>query len=204
MATPKLSITLRNTDLAIDKLETYRSESLSLEAKYQRFIAEMIMLRLFSIFEESVAEIAFKLASGASYTNGRYPALHQQAGSMAGARGLFLTFRRRKQLQYLQWTKADLIKKSVKYVIPTTETFVMSAQRNGNLINDMRRVRNALAHNSTKVKQEYGDVVRSAYGANIRIPPGVFLSTTKRTTISNLNRYMSATKLILKDIASGI
>ncbi len=76
-----------------------------MEAKYQHFIAEMIMLRLFSIFEDSVAEIAYKLASGAMYSNGNYPTLTCQAGSMAGARGLFLNHGRARSVQNLKWTK---------------------------------------------------------------------------------------------------
>ena len=102
MPAPKLQITIKNSHHAIDKLLSFRAESESLEAKYQHFIAEMIMLRLFSIFEHSVAEIAYKLASGARYVNGRQPTLAAKAGSMMGARGLFLRHGRPKPVQNLK------------------------------------------------------------------------------------------------------
>ena len=204
MPTPKLQITIRNSRQAIDKLSLFRRESQSLEAKYQHFIAEMIMLRLFSIFEDSVAEIAYKLASGATYANGILPTLASQAGSMMGARGLFLSHGRTRSVQNLKWTKSKYIRESVQYVISTTDPFILSAQRNGNIIDEMRKVRNVLAHNTTSARSEYKKVVRQAYGANVQIVPGAFLSSTRRTAVCNLDRYLSSTKLILDDMVSGI
>ena len=204
MPAPKLQITIRNSHQAIDKLMYFRSESESLEAKYQHFIAEMILLRLFSIFEDSVAEIAYKLASGAVYANGNQPTLTTQAGSMSGARGLFLTHGRTRPVQNLKWTKSKFIKESVQHVISNVDPFINSAQRNGNIINEMRKVRNSLAHNTTSAKADFKTVVRNAYGANVSITPGAFLSSTRRNTVCNLDRYLSSAKAILVDMTSGV
>lgn len=203
MTTPNLQITIRNAQQQIDKLIGYRTASEDLEAKYQHFVAEMIMLRLFSIFEDTVAEIAFKIASGAVYLNGKKPILTTKAGSVAGARGLFLSHGRTKPIQNLKWTKSKYIKESVQYVIAITDPFINSAQRNGNIIDEMRKVRNHLAHNTTSAKEEFKNVIRLTYGANIRITSGAFLSSTKRTPICNLERYLSSTKILLSDMISG-
>lgn len=204
MSAPKLQITIRNSHQQIDKLVVYRTESENLEAKYQHFIAEMIMLRLFSIFEDSVAEIAYKLASGAVYANGNSPVLTTQAGSIAGARGLFLNHGRATPVQNLKWTKSKYIRESVQHVISTTDPFISSAQRNGNIIEEMRKVRNALAHNTTSAKADFKTVVRLIYGANVNITPGAFLSSTRRTAVCNLDRYLSSTKAVLVDMAGGV
>lgn len=204
MPTPKLQITIRNSHQAIDKLSLFRRESENLEAKYQHFIAEMIMLRLFSIFEDSVAEIAYKLASGAVYVNGGFPVLTSQAGSMVGARGLFLSHGRTKPVQNLKWTKPKYIRESIQHVISTADPFILSTQRNGNIIDEMRKVRNVLAHNTTSARIEYKKVIRQAYGANVHIIPGAFLSSTRRTAVCNLDRYLTSTKLVLVDMVSGI
>jgi hypothetical protein len=203
MATPKLSITLRNSIASIDKLKRYKLESESLEAKYQHFISEMIMLRLFSIFEDGVAELAYKLASGASYTNGNFPTLSQQAGSMLGARGLFLNFGRSRPVQNLKWTRARFIKESVQHVISITDPIITNAQSHGNIIEEMRKVRNVLAHNSRSAKLDFRTIVRITYGANVKITPGAFLSTKRRTPISNLDKYLASTKIVLNDLARG-
>ena len=204
MPVPKLNITLRNSHLAVDKLKSFRVESENLEAKYQHFIAEMIMLRLFSIFEDSVSEIAYKLASGAIYVNGSQPNLNSQAGSMAGARGLFLSHGRPRPVQNLKWTKARYIRESVQHVISNTDPFVNSAQRNGNIIEEMRKVRTMLAHNTSSARSGFKTVIRLTYGANVSITPGAFLSTTRRAPICNLDRYLASTKIVLEDMASGI
>ncbi|RUO48964.1 hypothetical protein [Pseudidiomarina donghaiensis] len=204
MPAPKLEITVRNAHQQIDRLEKYRSESGSIEAKYQHFIAEMIMLRLFSIFEDSVAEIAYKLVSGATYTNGTFPALAVSAGAMSGARGLFLSYGRTIPVQNLKWTKSKYIRESVQHVISTSDPFIISAQRNGNIIDEMRKMRNVLAHNTTSAKADFKTVVRLTYGANVNITPGAFLSSIKRTSRCNLDRYLSSTKAVLMDMASGV
>lgn len=203
MPVPKLQITIRNAHQAIEKLNSFRSQSIDLEAKYQHFIAEMIMLRLFSIFEDSVAEIAYKLASGAVYSNGSPANLSIQAGSMTGARGLFLSHGRTRSVQNLKWTKSRFIRESVRHVINSSDPFIQSAQRNGNLIEEMRKVRNVLAHNTTSARVDFKTVVRLAYGANINITPGAFLSSTRRTSMCNLDKYLTATKIILTDMISG-
>lgn len=204
MPAPKLQTTIRNSRQRINKLIGYWSLSGCLEAKYQHFIAEMIMLRLFSIFEDSVAEIACKLASGAVYVNGCSPVLAAQSRSIAGARALFLSHGRADPVQNLKWTKSRYIRESVQHVISTADPFISSAQRNGNVINEMRKVRNALAHNTTSAKTDFRDVVRLTYGANVNITPGAFLSSTRRTPVCNLDRYLLSTKALLVDMACGI
>ena len=203
MPTPKLSITLRNATEVVDKLQKYKSESENLEAKYQHFISEMIMLRLFATFEKTVAEMAFKLAAGASYLNGTLPNLTIRANNMNASRGLFLAHGRAKPRQNLQWTKAKYIKESVQFVIPVSEQFIKYAQIHGSSISEMRKVRNVLAHNNFKAKKDFNTVVRQIYGANIGISIGAFLATTRRSPISNLNRYIATTKIIIQDMAKG-
>jgi hypothetical protein len=203
MPTPKLIITIRNSVFYIDRLRKYRIDSSTLEAKYQHFIAEMIMLRLFSIFEHSVSEIAFKIASGAIYLNGKTPVLASQAGSIVGARSLFLNYGRRSPRQNLQWTKSKYIRESVEHVISTTDPFINASNRNGIIIDEMRKIRNILAHSSKKAREDYKSLIRITYGANLNITPGAFLSSTKRSHICNLERYLGLTKIILQDMASG-
>lgn len=191
MPTPLLSITLRNANKAIDKLQGYKSGSETLDPKYQFFISEMIMLRLFSTFEDVVAEIAYKLAAGAMYLNGTAPTLSLQANNVNGSRGLFLNYGRARPVQNLKWTKAKYIRESVQHVIPQTELYILNAQQHGSIIDEMRKVRNVLAHNSTTAKSDYKFVVRQLYGANINMIAGAFLASTRRNPVCNINRYIS-------------
>lgn len=203
MATPKLSITIRNADIVLNALQRYKKESESLEVKYQYFIAEMIMLRLFSTFEDAVSGMAHKIASGATYINGVNPKLITQANNIAGSRSLFMMHGRVRPVQYLKWTKAKYIKDSVKHVIPVTESFIINAQMHGPLIEEMRKVRNVIAHNTSTAKSDFKFVIRQVYGANAKITTGTFLTTTRRAPCCNLDRYISATRIIISDMARG-
>ncbi len=203
MTDPKLSITLRNTHKELDRLQAYKTESEALEAKYQHFISEMIMLRLFSIFESAVAEIAYKIAAGATYLNGSTPALIVQANNMSASRGLFLNHGRVNPVQNLKWSKAKYIRESVQHVIPATEKYITNARFHGSIIDEMRKVRNVLAHNSSSAKTAYRSVIRQTYGANINLSTGAFLASTRRNPICNLNRYLSSAKIIISDMVSG-
>jgi len=203
MLTPKLSITLRNADAELARLQQYKKESENLESKYQYFIGAMIMLRLFAIFEDCVAEIAYKIAAGATYSNGAQPVLQVKAKSIGGSRALFLNHNRTKPIQNLKWTKARFIKESIQYVIPLTEKYFTNVQIHAALIDEMRKVRNVLAHNTSSARAEFRDVVRILYGANINITVGAFLCSTRRTSKSNLDKYISSMRIILNDIAKG-
>jgi hypothetical protein len=203
MPTPKLSITIRNANSTLDKLQCYKNESENLEAKYQYFISEMIMLRLFALFEEGVAEIAYKLASGAEYLNGTLPTLTVRANSVSGARSNFLTHGFTKPKQNLKWTKAKYINESVQNIIPASEKYIINVRIHGASIDEMRKVRNVLAHNTSSAKTDFKQVIHTTYGANIPMNVGAFLASTRRQTPCTLTRYIASVKIILKEIASG-
>lgn len=203
MSTPKLSITIRNSHHALDRLLWYRRECISLDAKHQHIISEMIMLRVFSILELHISEIAFKIASGACYTNDIQPITFMRCKSIAGARNLFLTFGRNKPIMNLKWTKAKYITDSVKYVIDANYFYIKNANIHSHLINEMRIVRNVLAHRSKSARDDFLLLIRTAYGAQNNITPGAYLTTTRRGPICNIERYITSSKIILNDLCKG-
>lgn len=203
MPIPKLDNSINKANSQLSKLDIYRIESQQLDAKYQHLVSEIIMLRLFTVFEECVADIAYKLAAGATYINGNTPNIITQASTVSASRGLFLSYGRSKPVQNLKWTKSRYIKESVCNVIPITEPYILKAQIHGAIIDEMRKVRNGLAHNTSTAKQDFKEIIRQTYGANITISIGAFLSSTRRTPISNLSRYIASTRIVLKDLANG-
>jgi hypothetical protein len=203
MALPKLESTISRANTTIDRLSSYKTQSANLEAKYQNFISEMIMLRLFSVFEDSVADIAFKITAGATYINGSQPTLNVKANNTTSARALLLSHGRSNSIRNLQWTKAKFIRESVEYVFSPNETFISRVQQHGGIIEEMRKVRNVIAHNSASAKSDYKTLVRTTYGANLNIKVGAFLTSTKRTSIPNIEKYLRSTKVVLYEIASG-
>jgi hypothetical protein len=74
----------------------------------------------------------------------------------------------------------------------------------GNSIDEMRKVRNFIAHRSTSSRSEYRDVIRLTYGANINISSGVFLISDRRSSIPNIDRYITTTKIVLNDMEKAL
>lgn len=203
MALPKLSTTIARAFIAIDRLERLKSDSETLEAKYQHFISEMLMMRLFGIFEDTVAEMAFKILSGATYVDGQVPVLMHPRSTMSNARDVYLNFGRNKPSKNLKWTKASFINDSVRYVMHSNEPFIINAQNHGVTIDQMRRARNMIGHISRSSQTEFKELIRQVYSANIKLSIGAYLCSTKRHHVPNLVRHFVEVKTILKAMAKA-
>lgn len=188
-------------DIAI--LSNYNLGSKSLDAKYQYMISEVVMLRLFSILESTIAEVAFKLACGALYRNGNAPLVHRPCKSMQDASSNMLTFSRRKPLMYHRWTKSSFIKDSIEHILNLSDSFYSNIQIHGNLINEMRIVRNHIAHKSNSTRQDYNQLLQQLYGGNPKLNVGTFLTSTSRHARPNIDKYIASTTIILNDITNG-
>lgn len=202
MPRPSLAVTVARSVTALDKLNNDLSGISVLPFKYQWLIAELTMLRTFDILVEGTAELAYKLCAGACYLNGSFPVLGANARSISSARSLLETHGRNKASS-LSWTTVSSISKSVKYVLPNTEPYLRKLQPHSNVISDMRKVRNMIAHRNSKARKDYLGVVRQAHGAHLNITPAAFLISTKRSSTTKLHTYIVSSKVILKDIASG-
>lgn len=203
MAAPTLSATVRFVNRQMSRLQKYKNDAESLDARYQHIISEMIMLRLFSVFEDAVADLAFKIVAGATYTNGSAPAITAKTRRTADSRALLLTHGRVKPESNLKWTKAQYIRESVEHVIPIGEHFVITARAHGQIIDEMRRVRNVLAHNTKSAKTDFKSVVRQTYGANVNLSVGAFLTSTRRSSPCNIEKYINSSRAIIAALASG-
>lgn len=202
---PRVSIStsLNSSINDIQILSNYNINSKTLDARYQYMISEVIMLRLFSILDATISEVAIKLACGATYRNGTNPLILEQCRSTLDAYSKMLAFNRRRPLRYLQWTKATFVRDSIEHVLDITDHYYRNIQNHSLLINEMRIVRNQIAHNSSSTKAEYTTLLRSRYGGNPKLTMGAYLTSTNRNPICNIDRYIASTRIILNDITSG-
>jgi len=202
---PKVSVLASynrsTTDITI--LKNYINGYTALEARYQYMISEVVMLRLFSVLELTISEVAFKLACGAPYRNGRIPIAHKQCKSIQDANINMHSHNREKTHLFLKWTKASFVRESIEHVLDISDSFFINVQIHGNIINEMRIVRNHIAHRTSSTKNEYIILLQRLYGGNPRLTMGAFLTSTNRNTIPNIDRYIRTTKIILNDITNG-
>lgn len=202
MALPSVKVTYDKAISDIQILENYRNESLSLEPKFQSFVSEVVLVRLFSIIEISLKETALKIACQAPYRNGTIPSLHIKCRSLIDAENQFINYNRPSPAR-LAWTNGKYIKDSVKKVIPGTEPFRTNIIVHGSTLDEMRKVRNHVAHRARSTYSKYMEVVTSTFGAKLNIQPGPFLTSTKRIPTAKIDYYLGAAKIILNDITNG-
>lgn len=203
MAVASLTTSFDRSIRDIDILANYLNDLPSFDAKHQYLISEVIMLRLFSVYEIYVSEIALKLACGARYRNGTSPVVLIPCKSSLDAHTKMLSHGRAKSLQFLKWTTVKEVGKSINYVLDKSGTYYTRLQNHSVVINEMRIVRNEIAHRTSGTKQLFNTEMARIYGANVRLSMGAFLTSPKRHTLTNISRYALTVKVILDDITRG-
>lgn len=203
MVRPSITAVYNKAILSLSRIKKSMQESQSLPASMQGFVAEILMLRLFSILEESVRETACRVACGVAYRNGAIAAPIRRCNNLNDALNQFKTYNRRRPLQCLRFTNVSQTNDSVKYVISNREPFLVKLSLHSADFDEMRKVRNHIAHRYKNTYQDYKRIIIHRYGAYIRQTPGVFLISTARSTRSKIEEYYIKIKVIINDITNG-
>ena len=189
------------SDLAI--VERYLQKSKHLPPEMYGFVAEVLMLRIFSILESSVREISTRIACGVPYKNGVASTPMIKSTSIQDAINKFKCEGRRNSLQNLKFTNVSGINYTIKYVIDSSEPFRVNLSKYGVQFEEMRKVRNHIAHRYKNTYTDYKDIIKSRYGAYIKLKPSVFLTSTKRQPRAIIDEYLITVRVIINDITDG-
>ena len=170
------------------------------------YIAEMIAVRLFSLFEAIVEDSACRLICGAKYCDGSSPMLHRSRPTKGfeRARDAMRTFNRPNPNKFqLRWGKAADIKENLEYLFPVREHFIDTIVGHGGFISDLRKVRNHVAHGNAGTRRRFDEVVYNYYGANVNaITPGKMLLSSRFSPLL-LERFCKQTRIILLAVIKG-
>ena len=173
------------------------------EARLQKLLAELVMLRLFDEFQEAISGVALRLACGTPYVDGTAPALlTAPARSTPGARHLYETFGRPRPVK-LRWSKTTFINDATKYVLDSSNAFSAVCSANALTISEMQAIRNRVAHSNVKSRAAFSLVVQRRYGATLNhVSPGMLLIST-RFSPTLLEEYLGACRTIMKGCAKA-
>lgn len=203
MPAPKIRTACNNALRDIGVVENYRLKSLSLQPQFQGFIAEILMLRLFNILEKAVTDIACRVACGAQYNNGVIPVPTVLACNLNDAVYQFKNYNRASPLAHIQFTSVRNTNDAIKEVIPVTEPFRQNLTNYGIQFEEMRNVRNQIAHGTSSTYKKYKNVIVRKYGSALRLKTSVFLTSTTRERIPVLDQYVTTVKLMVNDLSKG-
>lgn len=203
MPTPSLGIIVGQTQHSVDRLVGYRTASNGMDGRFQHLISELILLRLLAILEVAIDELACRLVAGATYTNGRQSGVSTPSKSIAAAKHMISSSKRNTRKTFLNWTKASEIESNLCHVFAPTEPFIRYAYAHTNILDEMKSVRNHVAHNNPRTKRAFQVIVRTTYSGNASLSAGAFLTSTKRQPTAKIDEYLAAAKLIVVDLSRG-
>ena len=167
-----------------------------IDARLQKLLAELVMMRLFDELQEALSGVAMRLACGTPYVDGTVPTLlTAPARSTAGAKDLFENLGRPRR-RGVKWSGADFIAETTRYVLDAAEPFVLACNANTVVIAEMRAVRNRIAHGNESARAAFSAVVQRRYGAKLNnVSPGMML-LSPRFSPTLLEEYLTACRVI--------
>lgn len=203
MPAPRIQTAYDKAIRDISIVENYRTKSLALQPQFQGFVAEVLMLRLFGILEKAVLEISCRVACGSQYTNGIIPTPFIMANTLDDAINKFKNYNRTSSLNYLQFSNVTYTNHAIRFVIPPTEPFRQNLSHYGVEFEEMRNVRNQIAHRTSSTYSKYKNVILRRYGSALKLKTSVFLISTTRERRPVIDQYVTTVKLMINDMVKG-
>jgi hypothetical protein len=170
-------VTHRDFIAQADKLRELAVHVPAFAPHYQILLSEMIALQAFYFFEGAMESLAAKLICGAHYADGVIPVITHLATSVDDALTKMRTVGRRRPKGILKWNRASEINGNVRYVMAVNEHFCAACRNHVSHINEIRIIRNHIAHGNQTTRREFEGVVIRRLGAKpLRLPrPGAFV-----------------------------
>ena len=200
---PHLDPDYTQCDQVIGRLLDLHENMSSLPPHYQKVVAEIISIRLFDLLQNTIKSITLKILCGALYLDGSAPSVLQLARNRSQAINNMSCYSRPQAMNNLRWSKVAYIKENIRYVLAPTDHLVRILDAHGSLVSEVRSVRNRVAHNNKKSRENYRIVVRRHYGdfLNAITPGTLLLSPRKQPTL--LDQYLMKSRILIKELVKA-
>ena len=198
----KLKADYLELDSEIHKLIDLLSHISSLQPRLAKLVAEILLLRLFSSLEETIMSVTVKIGCGALYIDGSQPRLAVQSKSRQGTIDNMMIYGREKQ-RYLRWSSVTEIRENVRYIIASNEHVLNELDRHILFIDEMRWIRNRIAHNNTKARANYRKAILRYYGGYVNsVTPGTLLLSPRQNPVL-IEQYLKKSRILVKTLVRG-
>jgi len=198
----KLEVDYLESDSEIDKLIDLLPHITSLQPIFSKLVAEILLLRLFDSLQETIMSVITKICCGALYVDGSQPKLVVQSKSRQGTIDNMMIHGRKKP-RYLRWSPVEEIRKNVRYIIDPNEHILNELDRHILFIEEMRWIRNRIAHNNTKARANYRKAVLRHYGGYVNsVTPGMLLLSPRQNPVL-IEQYLKKARILVKTLVKG-
>lgn len=182
------------------KLQRLLGDIRSLSPKYQTIIGEIVMLRLFGLLEITLCSVAKKIVCGARYLDGSAALTLHNAKSISGAELAMKKHNRPSRVE-LRWSSVRHVKKNIEFVIDKSDNYVLQIDKSVSEFNEMRRIRNYIAHRNQSTRQQYRGIVSKYYGAYVnRITPGILIMNEQHVRPRLIDQYFGMARTLVGDL----
>src|SRR3954451_1912044 len=163
----------------------------------------MITLQSFYFFENTMEVIAAKLCCGGKYGDGAKPALLHPSKSIEDALINMRTYGRKKPKGILKWNKSKEMTGNLRHLMDAADHYCTTCRNHSGRINEMRVVRNHIAHGNAGTRAEYTKVVgRRLGGVPARLPsPGLLVQQQFTPGTMLLTEYIATMTAIVRHVA---
>lgn len=186
-----------------DRLRALLASTNALAPVHRKHIAEIALLRLAILIENTMRSFCTKMVCGASYIDGTAPALlsKQNNGSQAVHA---MRFQNRPNPINLKWNEGKALRANIEKLIDAVDPVYGHLINHASFLTDVRYIRNHIAHRNSDSRKNYVKVVRRYYGANVRgVTVGNLLISPKLSTPPILETHIITSRVMMKDLMRG-
>jgi hypothetical protein len=169
---------------------------------HRKFIAEIALLRLAILIENSMKSVFCKLACGATYIDGTAPLVVavQKNGPLAVA--AMHNYNRTKRRNALPWNDGAEIRENIRLLIDPNDPCHQLLKNHATFLTEIRWLRNHIAHRNKNSRLNFVKLIRKYYGANVSgVTCGnILVSPRVSQTRPLLETYILTSNVMMKDI----
>ena len=201
MPRPNLKVDWAQCEAETVRLRSLLPSLVTLSPAHRKLVAEIVMVRLFLLIENTIASSAAKMLCGAAYLDATLPMRLVTPQSMEAAKTLMRTHGRNPAKRNLWWTQSREIRDNLCFTLNAKDPFFGIVSRHAGLLTDMRHVRNHIAHKNASTRANFQNVVRRHCGGLKRgMTPGLLLLITLPSGTSLLESYIVSGRVTVRDL----
>lgn len=183
------------------RLDSLLSSLSTLHIRHRKLVAEIVMIRLFLLVENTIQSVCAKLLCGATYLDGSQPQCLIKARSSFHAYELMRAHARPKPKRDLKWNKSTDIRDNLETTLAITDPIFITVVNFGVLLTDMRYVRNHIAHSNRNTRKNFRKLIQKHYGGvKNGMTPGVLLLTSSLGPPPLLKQYLLESRVLIKSL----
>lgn len=201
MPSPNIGVDWRRFGDVSSRLKVLISSIQHISPAHRKLVAEIVMVRLFLLIDNTIASISAKMLCGADYVDGTQPARLVTTSSMHASTTAMKSYGRASPKRFLSWTESRNIQDNLIHTLDAVDPFFSTMSNHASILREMRFVRNHIAHGNSGTHKNFRIVVRNYYGGLKRgVTPGLLLLTPAFGLPCILERYIIYSRVMIKDL----